>query len=32
MHGARRKAELTAVTSVTAPITTEIDVKKTDAG
>jgi len=32
MHGARRKAELTAVTSVTAPITSEIDVKKTDAG
>jgi uncharacterized membrane protein YbhN (UPF0104 family) len=33
MHGARRKAELSAVTSVTAPITTEIDPKKkTDAG
>jgi glycosyltransferase 2 family protein len=32
MHGARAKAELSAVTSVTAPIRTEIDVKKTDAG
>ena len=28
MHGARRKAELSAVTSVTAPITTEIDGKR----
>ena len=32
MHGARRKAELTAVTSVTAPIRSEIDPEKTDAG
>jgi glycosyltransferase 2 family protein len=32
MHGARRKAELSAVTSVTAPIRSEIDRKKTDAG
>ena len=32
MHGARRKAELAAVTSVTAPIRTEIESEKTDAG
>jgi glycosyltransferase 2 family protein len=32
LNGARRKAKLTAVTSVTAPIRTEIDRKKTDAG
>jgi len=37
MHGAHRKAELTAVTTVTAPIRSEIDAKeieseKTDAG
>jgi glycosyltransferase 2 family protein len=33
MHGARRKAELAPVTSVTAPITTQIDArKKPDAG
>jgi uncharacterized membrane protein YbhN (UPF0104 family) len=32
MHGARRKAELSAVTSVTAPIRSEIDLDKTDAG
>ncbi len=32
MHGTRSKAELTAVTTVTAPIRTEIDAKKTDAG
>src|SRR5471030_81047 len=32
MHGARRKAELSAVTSVTAPIRSEIDIKKTNAG
>jgi uncharacterized membrane protein YbhN (UPF0104 family) len=31
-HGTRRKAELAAVTSVTAPIRSEIDLKKTDAG
>jgi len=32
MHGARRKAELHAVTSVTAPIRSEIERKKTGAG
>jgi uncharacterized membrane protein YbhN (UPF0104 family) len=32
IHGARRKAELTAVTSVTAPIRSEIEPEKTDAG
>jgi hypothetical protein len=32
MHGARRKAELAAVTSVTAPIRSEIEPEKTDAG
>jgi hypothetical protein len=32
VHGARRKAKLAAVTSVTAPIRTEIDRKNTDAG
>ena len=32
VHGARRKAKLAAVTSVTAPIRTEIDRKETDAG
>ena len=32
MHGTRRKTELAAVTSVTAPITSEIDVNKADAG
>jgi uncharacterized membrane protein YbhN (UPF0104 family) len=32
MRGARRKAELTAVTSVTAPIRSEIERKKTGAG
>ena len=32
MHGARVKAELAAVTSVTAPIRSEINVKNTDAG
>jgi glycosyltransferase 2 family protein len=32
LHGARRKAELNAVTSVTAPIRSEMDLKKTDAG
>ena len=32
MHGARRKAELAAVTSVTPPIRTEIESEKTDAG
>ena len=32
MHGARGKAELAAVTSVTAPIRSEINVKNTDAG
>jgi uncharacterized membrane protein YbhN (UPF0104 family) len=31
-HDTRRKAELAAVTSVTAPIRSEIDLKKTDAG
>jgi uncharacterized membrane protein YbhN (UPF0104 family) len=32
IHGARRKAELAAVTSVTAPIRSEIDPEKTNAG
>lgn len=32
MHGVRRKAELAAVTTVTAPITSEIERKKTGAG
>jgi uncharacterized membrane protein YbhN (UPF0104 family) len=32
MHGARRKAELAAVTSVTASIRSEIESEKTDAG
>jgi uncharacterized membrane protein YbhN (UPF0104 family) len=32
VNGARRKAKLAAVTSVTAPIRTEINRKKTDAG
>jgi uncharacterized membrane protein YbhN (UPF0104 family) len=32
MHGARRKAELSAVTSVTAPIRSEINIKKPGAG
>lgn len=32
MHGAHRKAELKAVTTVTAPIRSEIDAQKTDAG
>jgi hypothetical protein len=32
MHGARRKTALGAVTSVTAPIRSEIDRKKTGAG
>lgn len=32
MHGARRKAELAAVTSVTAPIRSEIESEKIDAG
>ncbi|MBI3703585.1 MAG: UPF0104 family protein [Rhizobiales bacterium] len=31
IHGARRKAELTAVTSVTAPIRSEIEAEKTNA-
>ena len=32
MQGTRRKAELIPVTSVTAPIRSELDLKKTDAG
>lgn len=32
MHGKHKKAELTAVTTVTAPIRTEIEGRKTDAG
>jgi hypothetical protein len=32
MHGTRVKRELEAVTSVTAPIRTEIESKTTDAG
>jgi uncharacterized membrane protein YbhN (UPF0104 family) len=32
VHGARRKAKLKAVTSVTAPIRSEFDLEKTDAG
>ena len=32
MHGQKRKAELAAVTTVTAPIRTEIDAGKTGAG
>ncbi|HLA20509.1 MAG TPA: lysylphosphatidylglycerol synthase domain-containing protein [Pseudolabrys sp.] len=32
IHGARRKAKLAAVTSVTAPIRSEIDPESTDAG
>jgi len=32
IHGARRKAELATVTSVTAPIRSEIDPEKTNAG
>jgi len=32
MHGARRKAELAAVTSVTAPIRTELESDKTQSG
>ena len=32
MHGVRRKAELAAVTTVPAPITSEIERKKTGAG
>jgi uncharacterized membrane protein YbhN (UPF0104 family) len=32
MHGQKRKAELTAVTTVTAPIRSEIEPEKTDAG
>ncbi len=32
MHGIRSKAELDAVTTVTAPIRSEIDLRKTDAG